>query len=107
MNLLRCTNACVIPLTDFINNVVNDCLWPVQRGSASITPAHKNFQEQIKVTIDMLVYCPLSLRFLKNYSMINFQNIWKTNYHHSYVVSKRNIVLNLRYHAWLKDGDIA
>ena len=28
--------------------------------------------------------------------MINFQNIWKTNYHHSYVVSGRNIVLIVR-----------
>ena len=57
----------------------------------------KSLQEQIKVTIDQLAYCHRSQRSLKNYSMINFLNIWKTNYHHSYVVSGRNIVLNMRY----------
>ena len=41
MKLLKCTDACVIPLTDLINNIANDCLWPVQLGSTSITPAHK------------------------------------------------------------------
>ena len=41
MNLLKCTDACVIPLTDLINNTVSDCLWPVQLGFASITLAHK------------------------------------------------------------------
>ena len=42
MNLLKCTDACVIPLTDLINNLVKDCSWPVQLGSANITLAHKN-----------------------------------------------------------------
>ena len=41
MNLLKCTDTCVIPLTVLINNRANDCSWPVQLGSASITPAHK------------------------------------------------------------------
>ena len=41
MNLLKCTDACMIPLTGLINNIVNDCLWSVQLGSSSITPAHK------------------------------------------------------------------
>ena len=41
INLLKCTDACVIPLTDLINNIVNDGSWFVQLGSTSITPAHK------------------------------------------------------------------
>ena len=30
------------PLTDLINNIENDSHWPIELGSANITPAHKN-----------------------------------------------------------------
>ena len=40
--LKRYGDICVPPLTDLINNIVNDGHWPIERGSANITPAHKN-----------------------------------------------------------------
>ena len=41
MILKQCTDSCITPLTDLINNIVNDQNWPVELGSANITPAHK------------------------------------------------------------------
>ena len=41
MILKQCTDSCVTPLKDLINNIVNDQNWPVELGSANITPAHK------------------------------------------------------------------
>ena len=35
------TDVCLIPLTYQLNNIVNDCHWPIELGSANITPAHK------------------------------------------------------------------
>ena len=32
-----------MPLTDVINNIENDCSWPVQLGPPSISPAHKKY----------------------------------------------------------------
>ena len=34
-------DVCLIPLTDQLNNIVNDCHWPIELGSANITPVHK------------------------------------------------------------------
>ena len=36
------------PLTDLINNIVNDQNWPVELGSANITPAHKKLSKTDK-----------------------------------------------------------
>ena len=40
--LKRYGDICLPPLSDLINNIVNDGHWPIERGSANITPAHKN-----------------------------------------------------------------
>ena len=40
-NLKNSVDICLIPLTDPLNNIVNDCHWPIELGSANITPAHK------------------------------------------------------------------
>ena len=39
--LKNSVDVCLIPLTDQLNNIVNDCHWPIDLGSADITPAHK------------------------------------------------------------------
>ena len=56
MILKQCTDSCVIPLTDLINNIVNDQNWPVELGSANITPAHKKMS-----TTDKRNYRPISV----------------------------------------------
>ena len=56
MILKQCTNSCVTPLTDLINNIVNDRNWPFELGSANITPAHKKMS-----TTDKGNYCPISV----------------------------------------------
>ena len=40
--LKRYGDICLPPLTDLINNIANDGHWPIELGSANITPAHKN-----------------------------------------------------------------
>ena len=39
--LKRYGDTCLPPLTDLINNIVNAGHWPIELGSANITPAHK------------------------------------------------------------------
>ena len=39
--LKNSVDVCLIPLTDQLNNIVNDCHWPIELGSANITPANK------------------------------------------------------------------
>ena len=56
MILRQCTDSCVTPLTDLINNIVNDQNWPVELGSANITPAHKKLS-----TTDKGNYRPTSV----------------------------------------------
>ena len=56
MILKQCTDSCVTPLTDLINNIVNDQNWPVELGSANITPAHKKLP-----TTDKGNYRPISV----------------------------------------------
>ena len=46
----------LITLIDQINNIVNDCHWPVELGSANITPAHKK-----EPTTDKGNYRPISV----------------------------------------------
>ena len=53
MILKQCTDSCLTPLTDLINNDQN---WPVELGSVSITPAHKKLS-----TTDKGNYCPISV----------------------------------------------
>ena len=38
--LQRHGDICLPTLTDLINNIVNDGHWPIELGSANITPAH-------------------------------------------------------------------
>ena len=59
MNLLKCTDACVIPLTDLVNNIINDCSWPVQLGSATITPAYKKSSRTDKGNYRTISVLPL------------------------------------------------
>ena len=39
--LKQSVDICVPSLTDLLNNAINDCHWPLELGSAVITPAHK------------------------------------------------------------------
>ena len=39
--LKRYVDICLPPLTDLINNIVNDGHWPIELGPANVTPAHK------------------------------------------------------------------
>ena len=39
--LKQSADICVPSLTDLLNNTINDCKWPLELGSAIITPAHK------------------------------------------------------------------
>ena len=54
--LRNSVDVCLIPLTDQLNNIVNDCHWPVELGSANITPAHKK-----ESTTDKGNYRPISV----------------------------------------------
>ena len=56
MILKQCSDSCVTPLTDLINNIVNDQNWPVELGSASVTSAHKDLS-----TTDKGNYRPISV----------------------------------------------
>ena len=39
--LKQSADISVPSLTDVLNNAINDCHWPLELGSAVITPAHK------------------------------------------------------------------
>ena len=38
----QCADICAPPLTDLLKNTINNCHWPLEHGSAIITPAHKS-----------------------------------------------------------------
>ena len=46
------------PLTDLINNIVNDCHWQIELGSANITPAHKNMSATNKENYRPISFLP-------------------------------------------------
>ena len=54
--LKNSADVCLIPLTAQLNNIVNDCHWPIELGSANITPAHKK-----ESTTDKENYRPISV----------------------------------------------
>ena len=54
--LKNSVDVCLIPLTDQLNNIVNDCHWPIELGSANVTPAHKK-----ESTTDKGNYRPISV----------------------------------------------
>ena len=49
-------DICLPSLTDLINNIVNDGHWPIELGSANITPAHRKMSATDKENC-----CPISV----------------------------------------------
>ena len=56
--LKRYEDICLSPLTDLINNIVNDGHWPIELGSANITPAHKNMSATNKENYRLISVLP-------------------------------------------------
>ena len=69
--LKQSADICVPSLTDLLNNAINDCHWPLELGSAIITPAHESHQRLQKKIIALSVYFHLYLKSLENYHTIN------------------------------------
>ena len=54
--LKNSVDVCLILLTDQLNNIVNDCHWPIELGSANMSSAHKKVS-----TTDKANYRPISV----------------------------------------------
>ena len=75
MILKQCTDSCVTPLTDLINNIVNDQNWPVELGSTNITPAHKKLSTTDKGNYRPISVLPSISKISKNFFMNNCRTL--------------------------------
>ena len=97
VNILKSSvDVCLIPLTDQLNNIVSDCHWPIELGSANITPAHKK-----EPTTDKGNYHPISVLppVSKVYEKLLCDELLdhiKDKFHHYCVALENNSECNMR-----------
>ena len=99
MNLLKCTDGCVMPLTDLINSTVNDCSCPVQLGSASINLTPKKSSRTDKGNYRPISVLPLVSKIFKKLLYDQLSKYMEDKLSPLLCGSERNIVLNMHYYA--------
>ena len=78
------------PLTDLINNIVNDAHWPIELGCANITPGYKKMSTTNKENYRPLSVVHQSLRFLRDFFAMSFYCSRKINFLLYHAVLRKN-----------------
>ena len=68
------------PLTDLINNIVNDAHWPIELGCENITLRYKKMSASNKENYRPISVVHQSLRFLRDLFAMSFHCSRKINF---------------------------